>query len=126
MTRLEGLMGIPKNRRRSPRPRRSDLNFPDLLQRDFSATEPNGVWVTDITERKTREGKLYLCVIKDLYYGAIAAWKTGTRPTAEWVTSTVEMALVKRPESRGAILHSDHGSQYTRERYRQCLQQNGL
>jgi len=47
---------------------------------------------------------LYLCVIKDLYDGAIAAWKTGTRPTAEWVTSTVEMALVKRPESRGAIL----------------------
>lgn len=70
---------------------------------------------------------MYPCVIKDLYDGAIAAWKTGTRPTAEWVTSTVEMALVKRPESRGAILHSDHGCQYTSEqRYRQYLQQNGL
>jgi len=45
---------------------------------------------------------------------------------AEWVTSTVEMALVKRPECRGAILHSDHGSQYTSKRYRQCLQKNGL
>ncbi|MXZ56784.1 MAG: IS3 family transposase [Gammaproteobacteria bacterium] len=126
LMRLAGLMGIPKKRRRQRRPARSDRNLPDLLQRDFSAPEPNRVWVTDITELKTGEGKLYLCVIKDLYDGAITAWKTGTRPTAEWVTSTVEMALVKRPESRGAILHSDHGSQYTSERYRRCLQQHGL
>ena len=65
-------------------------------------------------------------MIKDRYDGAIAAWKTGPRPTAEWVTSTVESALVKRPESRGAILHSDHGSQYTSNAYRQCLQRHGL
>ncbi len=126
LMRLAGFMGVPKKRRRHRRPGRSDRNLPDLLQRDFSATEPHRVWVTDIMELKTGEGKWYLCVIKDLYDGAIAAWKTDTRPPAEWVTSTVEMALVKRPESRGAILHSDHGSQDTSNAYRQCLQRHGL
>ena len=56
----------------------------------------------------------------------IAAWKTGTRPTAEWVTLTVEMVRAKRPEIRGTILHSDHGTQYTSERYRRCLQRNDM
>lgn len=126
LMRLAGLMGIPKKRRRAPRPGRREQHIPDWLQRDFSATEPNRVWVTDITELATGEGKLYLCVIKDLYDGAMVAWKTGPRPTAKWVTATVESALVKRPESRGAILHSDHGSQYTSNAYRQCLQRHGL
>ena len=121
LMRLAGLMGISKKRRRPPRPKRSDRNL-----RDFSVIEPNRVWVTDITELATGEGKLYLCVIKDLYDGAIVAWKTGPRPTAEWVTSTVESALVKRPESRGAILHSDHGSQYTSNVYNHSLQRHGL
>ena len=73
-----GLMGIPKKRRRQRRPARNDRNLPDLLPRDFSATEPNRVGVTDLTELKTGEGKLYLCVIQDLYDGAITAWKTGS------------------------------------------------
>ena len=121
-----GLMGIPKKRRRQRRPGRIDRNIPDLVQREFSATEPNLVWVSDITELATGEGKLYLCVIKDLYDGALTAWKTSTRPTAELVTSTVELALAKRPVHNGTILHSDHGSQYTSEAYRHCLQRNGL
>ncbi|MYD46368.1 MAG: DDE-type integrase/transposase/recombinase [Gammaproteobacteria bacterium] len=83
-------------------------------------------WVSDITELATGEGKLYLCVIKHLYDGVMATWKTGTRPTANWVTLTVEMALVKRPGSRDTILHLDHGSQYTSNAYHQCLQRHGL
>ena len=81
LMRTAGLMGIPKKHRRPRRPGRADRNIPDLLRRDFSATEPNRVWVTDITELVTGEGKLYLCVIKDLYDGAIVARKTGPRPT---------------------------------------------
>ena len=65
-------------------------------------------------------------MIKDRYDGAIAAWKTSTRPTAEWVTATAAWALAKRPVSHGTIRHSDHGRQYTSEAYRQCLLQNGL
>ena len=121
LMRRAGLLGIPKNRRQAPRSGRRAQHIPDWLQRDFSATEPNRVWVTDITELATGEGKLYLCVIKDLYDGAMVAWKTGSRPPAAWVTATVESALMKRPKSRGAILHSDHDSQYTNNAYRQCL-----
>ena len=72
------------------------------------------------------EGKLYLCVIKDLYDGAIATWKTSTRSTIEWITSTVGLVLVKRHVSHGTILHSDHGSQDTSDAFRQCLLGNGL
>ena len=68
--------------------------YPICCNAIFSATEPARVWVTDITELATGEGKLYLYVIKDLY--------------------------------DGAILHSDHGSQYTSNAYRQCLQRHGL
>ena len=93
---MAGLPGIPQKRRRQPG--RSDRNVPDLLQREILATEPHLVWVTDITEFATGEGKLYLCVIKDLYDGSIAVWKAGTRSTAAWVTLTVELARSKRPE----------------------------
>ena len=120
------LSGVPKKRRQQRRPGRVDENIPDLLQRDFSAPQPNLVWVTDITEFATGEGKLYRCVIKDVYDGTLAAWKTSTRPTAEWVTSTVVLALAKRPVANGTILHSDHGSQYTSKAYRRCLQRHGL
>lgn len=57
--RTAGIMGIPKKRRRQRHPGRIDQNISDLLQRDFSATEPNRVWVSDITELATGEGKLY-------------------------------------------------------------------
>ena len=58
--------GIPKKRRRPSRPEHSDRDLPDLLQRNFSATEPNRVCVTDTTEQTIGEGELYRCVIKDL------------------------------------------------------------
>ena len=80
MKQLE-LTGIPKPRSRY-RPRRksrADANIPDLLNRDFSSSQPNRVWVTDLTEFNTGEGKLYLCVIKDVCDGALAAT---TEPTA--------------------------------------------
>lgn len=100
-------MGIPNKRRRQPRPGRVDRNISDQLQRDFSAIESNQVWVSDIAELATGEGKLYLCVIKDQYDGATAVWKTSTQPTVDWVTSTVELALAKRPLSHGTVLHND-------------------
>ena len=126
LMRTAGIMDIPKKHRRQRRLGRVDQNLPDLLQRDSSAPKSNQAWVSDITELTTGEGKFYLCVIKGLYGGAIAAWKTSTRLTAEWVTSTVELVLAKRPLSRGTILHSDLGSQYTSDAYRQCLLRNGL
>ena len=97
-----------------------------MLNRTFTTSQPNQVWVTDLTTIATAEGKLYLCVIKDVYDGVIAAWKTGARQTTELVTSTVELAVAKRLEGERPIVHSDHGSQYTSDAYRQCLKRHGL
>ena len=86
--------------------------------------QPNRVWVTDLTELKTGEGKLFLCVLKDLYDGTLVGWKTKARPTAELVVATVDWALAKSgwQFSTRTIIHSDHGNQYTSTAYRQCLQ----
>lgn len=84
------------------------------------------MWVIVINEVQAGDGKLYLNVIKDLYDGAIALWKTSTLPTAKLVPSTVEWTLAKRPVRNGTILHSNHGSQDTSEVYWLCLQRNGL
>ncbi|MXX95168.1 MAG: IS3 family transposase [Gammaproteobacteria bacterium] len=122
------LFGVPKKKTQSPKPVPVDTTLPDLVPRDFSAAAPNWVWVTDLTELKTGEGKLFLCVLKDLYDGTLVGWQTRARPTAELVVSTVEWALAKSGWQFGTrtIIHSDHGSQYTSTAYRQCLQQYGL
>ncbi len=91
LMREAGLFGIPRKRRRRS-PVRRDSEVPDLLRRAFSAERPNSIWVTDITQIATGEGKLYLCVIKDLYDGAVVGWKTGSRQTANLVTATVDLA----------------------------------
>lgn len=124
----EGLAGIPQ-RKKGSKSRRVGISItPDLLCRDFTASEPNAKWVTDITEFKTAEGKGYLCVIKDLYQGLVVGWNTSTRATAAFVVDTVLLTLEKtqRPHSKSTILHSDHGSQYTSKAYRECLQRHGL
>ena len=127
LMRTAKLMGIPKKKRPSQRRAASseDAHIPDLLQRDFSALAPDLVWVTDITEFRTGEGKLYVCMIKDVDDGAVAAWTTSARATALWVVSTVLRAVTIRRPEKGTILHSDHGSQYTSKAYQQCLQNLG-
>lgn len=126
--RSAGLSGVPKKRRPYRKPGRTDKNVPDLLQREFSAKQPNLAWGTDITEFRTGEGKLYLCVIKDLYDDTVVSWKTQARPTADLVVSTVQWAVEKssRQDGKPTILHSDHGSQYTSNAYQNCLQRYGL
>ena len=56
-------------------------------------------------------------MIQDLLDCVIAAWKTSTRPTTKWVTSTAEIVLAKRPLSHGTVLYSEHCSRYANERY---------
>ena len=79
-----------------------------------------------MTEIRTAEGKLYLCTIKDLYDGVVVAWRSGSRQTAELVTTTVDHAVAVRLDGERPILHSEHGSQYTSEAYRTCLEGHRL
>jgi len=85
----------------------------DLVRRDFTATAPNELWLTDITEHRTREGKLYLCAIKDVFSNRIVGWSIDERMKARLVVAAIEMAVARRDgDVAGCIVHSDRGSQF--------------
>ena len=120
------LWGVPVKKRRHRRTSSTTDCVPDLVQRDFTAAAPNQLWVSDLTEIRTAEGKVYVCIIKDLYDGIVVAWQTGPRQTAALVTATVDQAVASRLDGERPILHSDHGSQYTSAAYQDCLNRHGL
>jgi transposase InsO family protein len=95
----------------------------DLVRRDFTASGPNQVWVTDLTEHRTAEGKLYLCAIKDLWSNKIVGWAISERMKARIVVAAVEMAVARRGDVAGCVLHSDRGSQFRARKVHRTLAQ---
>ena len=91
--------------------------YPNLLNRDFTAERPNQKWVTDISYIKTRQGTLYLSVIRDLFDNSIVAYKTGTEQNINLVLSTIRAAKKKEKVTAELQLHSDQGFQYTSHAY---------
>jgi putative transposase len=87
---------------------------PDLVQRRFTATVPNRLWIADITYVPTaREGCLYLAVILDVFSRRVVGWSMADHPRTELVIGALEMAVWNRRPGDGVIHHSDHGCQYT-------------
>ena len=77
--------------------------YQNLLNREFNATHPNQKWVTDISYIHTKEGVLYLSMIRDLYDRSIIAYKTGTSQTVNLVLDTIHLAMKSvKTESRGS------------------------
>jgi transposase InsO family protein len=99
---------------------------PNLLHRDFTATEPNKKWATDITSIPTAQGWLYLAVILDVYSRAVVGWSMSASCDEELVAKAFHMALVRRRPKAGLLHHSDRGCQYTSRAYRQRLEQAGM
>ena len=91
--------------------------YPNLLNRDFSAQKPNQKWVTDISYIHTKQGVLYLSIIRDLYDNSIVAYKTGTEQNVNLVLSTIREARRKEKVTAELQLHSDQGFQYTSTAY---------
>ena len=102
--------------------------YANLLNRDFHADRPNKKWVTDISYTHTREGVLYLSMIRDLYDNSIVAYKTGTRQTVNLVLDTIRLAMKKEKKRVAAELqlHSDQGVQYTSQAYFNLTQEYGI
>ncbi|WP_143698162.1 IS3 family transposase [Vibrio sp. qd031] len=94
---------------------------PNLLAQDFSATEPNQKWAGDITYIATSEGWLYLAVIIDLYSRQVIGWSMNERMTTGLVCDALKMALFRRGFPEGVLLHSDRGSQYCSNDYRELI-----
>lgn len=125
---LNGIQGWPRKKRRGQRAQ-PGLPLPgirNLLERDFNALEPETKWVTDITEIMTDEGKLYLCVVLDLFSKLVIGWSMHHRQDRQMVIRAVEMAVWQRHEEGSVILHSDRGSQFRSGDYQQLLARNTL
>ena len=107
-----GLQGLPvlKAKRKGPS---ENATATDLVMRDFSRDAPNRLWLTDITEHRTREGKLYCCVVLDAYSRRVVGWSIDNRQAASLVMSALGMAVSRRKPRSGSVIHSDHGSQFT-------------
>jgi putative transposase len=97
----------------------------DLVQRDFTATAPNQLWVADITYVPTWAGFLYLAVVLDAWSRRIVGWAMATHLKTDLVLAALQMASTQR-RPRGVIHHSDHGCQYTALAFGQRCQQLGV
>ena len=93
----------------------------DLVRREFTAEAPNRLWLADITEHRTDEGKLYLCAIKDVFSNRIVGWAIDARMKARLVVAAIEMAVARRGDVAGCILHSDRGSQFRARKVHRAL-----
>ncbi len=97
----------------------------DLVDRQFTAPAPNTVWLTDITEHPTAEGKLYLCAIKDVHSGRIVGYSMDARMAASLAVSALRNAVALRSPA-GTIVHSDRGSQFRSTAFVRTSKNNGL
>jgi transposase InsO family protein len=125
LMRTAGLHGIYVRRRRRgcPAPPVHD----DLVRRRFVADAPNRLWLTDITEHPTREGKVYLAAVLDVYGRRVVGWSIADHLRAELVVDALEMARWRRrPTSGQTVLHSDRGAQYTSWAFGHRLRDAGL
>ena len=93
----------------------------NLLNQNFNPVAPNQVWAGDITYLKTGEGWMYLAIVMDLYSRRIVGWYISKRMTTDLICKAMIMACNLRKPSRGLVLHSDRGSQYTSKRYQKLL-----
>ena len=123
-------IGITHRPRRKPngitKADREAMKSDDLLKREFKADKPCEKCVTDITEIKGKDGKLYTSVIFDCFDLTPLGISMDTNMRAELCVETVKHAVKSYPDLRGAILHSDRGSQYTSEKYRETLKHAGF
>lgn len=107
----------------------SKHNYPiadNLLNQDFKATSPNQKWVGDITYIATEEGWLYLATIIDLYSKQVIGRSMSNRMTKELCIDALNRAIGRTNPDPGLIFHSDRGSQYASNRYKEILKRNGI
>jgi transposase InsO family protein len=98
----------------------------DLVQRVFSAPAPDMVWLTDITEHPTAEGKLYCCSIKDCFSNRIVGYAIADRMTRHLTVAALRSAVARRQPCDTVVVHSDRGGQFRARDFRAVLKAHGL
>lgn len=99
---------------------------PNRLNRDFTVNQPNHTWVGDVTFIATRTGWLYLSVLLDLYSRKVVGWSMSNTNNGQLVQDCLDMAIEHRQPEPGLIHHSDRGSTYAMQSYRDTMKQHGI
>lgn len=121
--REQNIAGLPARRRY----KRSDSNrytSTDLVNRSFDRDGPNQLWMTDITEHPTAEGRVFCCAVLDAWSRRIVGWSVDRRATSAMVNTALGMAVEQR--GHGALIHTDHGPQFTSWTFSQNVRASGL
>ena len=127
LMRIAGLKGCPKRRYKVTT--KCDPSHPvadNLLEQDFTAEGPNQRWASDITYISTNQGWLYLAVVMDLYSRRIVGWSMSRWISRHLVIDALNMAISQRFPEGELIHHSDRGSQYTSDDFRDELDKHGI
>ena len=120
--RRQGLAARPKRRwKRTTDSNHAEPIAPNRLQRDFTASAPDRVWVADTTYLPVLVGFIYLVVIIDLFSRKVVGWTVGDCLDAELSSEAFQRALVRRNPSPGLIFHSDRGIEFAAKRFRTLL-----
>lgn len=125
LCRVAGIQSVITKRKRRYQ-RAGEPVGDDLVERLFTAEHLDEVWLTDITEHWTREGKLYLCAIKDLCSNKIVGYAIDKRMKASLAVRALENAVMQRGYPKGTIVHSDRGSQFRSRRFQKALKRHKL
>src|SRR5205085_2067188 len=107
----------------------SDHDLPvaeNLLDRQFDPGSPNEAWVADITYIPTREGRLYLAAVEDLYSRRVVGWSMAEHVESRLVVDALALAVERRLPGEGLLAHSDRGSQYASDHYQLLLGKHGI
>ncbi|MEV4314732.1 IS3 family transposase [Actinocrispum sp. NPDC049592] len=98
----------------------------DLVRRDFTATAPDRLWLADITEHRTTEGKLYLCAVKDVCSNRIVGYSIDSRMKSRLAVTALTNAVARRDEVAGCVVHTDRGSQFRSRKFVRALARHGF
>jgi len=98
----------------------------DLVERKFARSALDELWVTDITEHRTSEGKVYCCGVMDTCSRRIVGWSIDSVQDTQLVVNALDMAIKQRRAKRGSIVHADHGVQFTSWAFTDKVRQAGL
>ena len=124
LMKLARLQGIYRRRGKHRRP--APAVHDDLVRRRFVADAPDRLWLTDITEHPTGEGKLYLCAFKDLCSNRIVGYAMSERMTADLAVVGLRTAIARRNPVGTVIVHSDRGSQFRSRKFVAVLKAHRL
>ena len=128
LMRADGLAGVRRgHKRRTTTPEPAAPRPPDLVQRQFTASRPNQLWVADLTYVRTWEGWLYVAFILDVFSRLLVGWQLASHQRTDLPLDALEMAIWRRQLHGGELVHhSDAGCQYTSFRYTSRLAEVGV